>query len=116
MCVREPQQQTSRGWKLRLQDMESLELHVSMSEEGDTAKKKKKSCSKRNNPHRLQRNQKGVFVGRPGRSAAFPVVTVNFKYSKSAEAHPKLCCHGDAPRREPLQDAGASPWRYKTAH
>lgn len=46
MCVREPQQQTSRGWKLRLQDMEGLELHVSMSEEGDTAKKKKKAVVK----------------------------------------------------------------------
>lgn len=67
-------------WKLHLQDVESLELHVSTAEEGDTAalhgkkENKKKHCHKRNNPHRLPRNHKGVIVGRPGRSAAFSVV------------------------------------------
>lgn len=73
-------------WKLHLQDVESLELHVSTAEEGDTAalhgkkenkKKKNTENTKRNNPHRLPRNHKGVIVGRPGRSAAFPVLTLN---------------------------------------
>lgn len=67
-------------WKLRLLDVESLELHVSMAADGDTAAAA--SWHQRNEPILTKREEAirwFFFLGRPGRSATLSVVTALFK-------------------------------------